>query len=227
MAPQQQAADPDAKLKALFTKLEAALKAQGGSLKKTLKLIDSSGRQTLAYMSINAAGSACRCGAHSNGVITSCAVLVLAPGDTDALKSRAVVLIQYDEFQQALDAIAASDAVADDLLFEKVCDHVTCRESAYAVLGCAARSLLDCQRLKCKLPGCRYYSHIRYALPDDWEACHHICAGLLLLPAGKAGTGAVGGTAGGRLHRCGCAMCDACHMRHWTISGGMYSCPGN
>jgi hypothetical protein len=154
MAPQQQAADLDAKLKALFTKLEAALTAQGGSLKKTLKLIDSSGRQTLACLSIIAAGSACRCGAHSNGVIASCAVLVLAPGDTDALKSRAVVLIQYDEFQQALDAIAADGAIADDLLFEKVWDHSTCRDIVLhiAVLGCAARALLDCQRLKPKLP---------------------------------------------------------------------------
>ena len=170
MAPQQQAADSDAKLKALFTKLEAALKAQGGSPKKTLKLIDSSGRQNLAYLSINAAFSACRCGAHSNGVIASCAVLVLAPGDTDALKSRAVVLIQYDEFQQALDAIAASDAVADDSLFEKVWDHVTCRDVVLhiAVLGCGACALLDCQRLECKLP-CMSMSHIRYAVLDEPE----------------------------------------------------------
>ncbi len=48
------------------------------------------------------------------------AVLALAPGDADALKCRVIVLIQYDEFQQALDALAISDAVASDLVFEKV-----------------------------------------------------------------------------------------------------------
>jgi len=40
--PPQQELDPEAKLKSLFTKLDGALKSQTGSLKKTLKLIDSS-----------------------------------------------------------------------------------------------------------------------------------------------------------------------------------------
>ncbi len=40
--PPQQDADPEAKLRSLFTKLDAALKSQKRSLKKTLKLIDSS-----------------------------------------------------------------------------------------------------------------------------------------------------------------------------------------
>lgn len=48
------------------------------------------------------------------------AVLALAPGDADALKCRVIVLIQYDEFQQALDALAVSGAMASDLVFEKV-----------------------------------------------------------------------------------------------------------
>lgn len=109
-------------------------------------------------------------GALSNGVIASCAVLVLAPGDADALKARAVVLIQYDEFQQALDAIAADGAIADDLLFEKVRDSLTCRNVVLhnVVLGCSARALLDCQRLECKLPSMSM-SHIRYAVLDDPE----------------------------------------------------------
>ena len=118
MAPQQQAADPDAKLKQLFTKLEAALNAQSGSLKKTLKLIESSVQHPWACLA--SCGTCVAPMQFHDRVIASRAVLVLAPGDTDALKARAVVLIQYDEFQQALDAVAASGAVANDLLFEKV-----------------------------------------------------------------------------------------------------------
>lgn len=40
--PPHQEADPDAKLRSLFSKLDAALKSQTGSLKKTLKLVESS-----------------------------------------------------------------------------------------------------------------------------------------------------------------------------------------
>lgn len=42
--PAQQQAEPEERLKALFSKLDGALKSQTGSLKKTLKLIDSSER---------------------------------------------------------------------------------------------------------------------------------------------------------------------------------------
>jgi hypothetical protein len=119
MAPQQQAADPDAKLKSLFTKLDTALKSQTGSLKKSLKLIDSSERQDADMLGQETYAFAAHVIAVLQRLVTS-AVLALAPGDADALKCRVVVLIQYDEFQQALDAIAADAAIADDLLFEKV-----------------------------------------------------------------------------------------------------------
>lgn len=98
------------------------------------------------------------------------AVLALAPGESNALKCRVIVLIQYDEFQQALDAIAGSSSVADDLLFEKAGMHAHL---------------------------CIYGKLLIVFLLQQCYSRRHICtAGVLLLPAGAAGAGANGGAAG-------------------------------
>lgn len=130
--PAQQQAEPEEKLKALFSKLDAALKSQTGSLKKKLKLIDS--------------------------------ILALAPNDADALKCRVIVLVQYDEFQQALDAIAASGDVADELLFEKAYCYYRLGQLEQALA--AVQGVLDARRLA----RLQLEAQLHYRLGDNKQA---------------------------------------------------------
>lgn len=51
------------------------------------------------------------------------------------------MLVQYDDFQQALDAIAASGDVADELLFEKVQMAACMDVSSWPALSCEKRVL--------------------------------------------------------------------------------------